>query len=62
MLLRAAILMAVVIVVPVYLKIGGFRLFLVAFRRWPLGFLIAIVVDGLVLPLMSLSFGRMAPI
>jgi hypothetical protein len=62
MFLRAAIFVSFVIVIAINLKLGRFRLFLVTFRWWSLGFLIASVIDRFVLPLMPLSFGRMPPV
>src|SRR5437764_1345915 len=57
--MRAAIFVAVVVVIAINLKIRGLYLLLVTLRRWALGFLIAIVVDSFVLSLVSLSVGRM---
>ena len=58
--MRAAIFVALVIVITINLKIRWFYLLLVTLRRWwPLGFLVIIVIYGLVLSLVSLALGRM---
>jgi hypothetical protein len=62
MILRAAILVAVVIVVTVDLEFRGLRLFLMTFRGGPFGFLVSGVVKCLVLSLMPLTLGRMPAI
>lgn len=61
---RAAIFVAIVIIViTVHLNVGRFRFLFVTFRWWPLLFVVATAItDCFVLPLKSLSLGRVVPI
>jgi hypothetical protein len=51
----AAILVAIVVEIAIYLKVSRFRFLLVTFRRRPLGSPVTSIVDCFVLSLESLS-------